>query len=155
MTVTADGWTDVGAATALAGDGRLDAEIDGSFIAVVQLQGALHAFEDRCTHDGEPLAGAEIEADATTPCGVVVCPRHGARFCLATGAALSCSTRRFDDHRLGRHRRVAQEPRQPDLPRTRPSEPTNAKASPTRLHQAGVQKGPPFSRRRSPNRPSP
>ncbi len=56
MTVTADGWTDVGAATALAGDGRLD---------------------------------AEIEADATTPCGVVVCPRHGARFCLATGAALS------------------------------------------------------------------
>ena len=89
MTATADGWTDVGEAAALAGDGRLDAEIDGSFIAVVRLQGTLHAFEDRCTHDGEPLAGAEIEADATTPCGVVVCPRHGARFCLATGAALS------------------------------------------------------------------
>ena len=89
MTAADEGWLDVGAATALADDGRIDAEIDGSFIAVVRLQGALHAFEDRCTHDGEPLAGAEIEADATTPCGVVVCPRHGARFCLATGAALT------------------------------------------------------------------
>lgn len=85
----AEGWIDVGAANALAGDGRIDAEIDGSFVAVVRLQGSLHAFEDRCTHDGESLAGAEIEADATTPCGVVVCPRHGARFCLATGAALT------------------------------------------------------------------
>jgi 3-phenylpropionate/trans-cinnamate dioxygenase ferredoxin subunit len=82
-------WIDVGAADALAGDGRIDAQVDGAFVAVVRLHGVLHAFEDRCTHDGEPLAGAEIEADATTPCGVVVCPRHGARFCLATGAALT------------------------------------------------------------------
>jgi 3-phenylpropionate/trans-cinnamate dioxygenase ferredoxin subunit len=82
-------WIDVGAAAALEGEGRIDAEVAGCFVAVVRLQGALHAFEDRCTHDGEPLAGAEVEADAATPCGVVVCPRHGARFCLATGAALT------------------------------------------------------------------
>lgn len=82
-------WLDVGALASLEGDGRLEAEVDGDYVAVVQLAGELHAFEDRCTHDGESLAGAEVEADVTTPCGVVVCPRHGARFCLATGAALS------------------------------------------------------------------
>lgn len=82
-------WVDVGDAAALAQGGRLDVEVDGCFVAVVQLEDGLHAFEDRCTHDGEPLAGAEIEADAATPCGVVVCPRHGARFCLSTGEALT------------------------------------------------------------------
>jgi 3-phenylpropionate/trans-cinnamate dioxygenase ferredoxin subunit len=83
------GWVDVGDAAALAAGGRLDVEVDGVFVAVVQLDDGLHAFEDRCTHDGEPLAGAEIEPDAATPCGVVVCPRHGARFCLRTGEALT------------------------------------------------------------------
>lgn len=86
---TPQDWVDVGDAAALADGGRLDVEVDGAFVAVVQLDDGLHAFEDRCTHDGEPLAGAEIEADAATPCGVVVCPRHGARFCLSTGEALT------------------------------------------------------------------
>ena len=87
----ADGehWVDVGAAAALAEGGRLDVEVDGYFVAVVQLEDGLHAFEDRCSHDGESLAGADLEADASTPCGVVICPRHGARFCLRTGEALT------------------------------------------------------------------
>ncbi|NBU25619.1 MAG: ferredoxin, partial [Gammaproteobacteria bacterium] len=85
----AEDWIDVGAAAALSQGGRLDVEVDGHFVAVVQTGDGLHAFEDRCTHDGEPLAGAEIEPDAATPCGVVVCPRHGARFCLRTGEALT------------------------------------------------------------------
>lgn len=88
MTAT-EPWVDVGAAATLAAGGRLDGEIDGFYVAVVLLDGALHAFEDRCTHDGESLAGAEVEPDAATPCGVVICPRHGARFCLRTGAALT------------------------------------------------------------------
>lgn len=58
-------------------------------MAAVLLEGELHAFEDRCTHDGESLTGAELETDSSTPCGVVICPRHGARFCLRTGAALT------------------------------------------------------------------
>lgn len=82
-------WRDVGPSAGLIGDARLDAEVDGLFVAVVRLEGRLYAFEDRCTHDGEALAGAEVETDPLTPCGVVVCPRHGARFCLATGAALT------------------------------------------------------------------
>lgn len=82
-------WVDVGDAAAIARGERLDAELDGDYVAVVRLEGRLHAFEDRCTHDGESLAGAEVETDSATPCGVVVCPRHGARFCLATGTALT------------------------------------------------------------------
>ncbi|MBM4217063.1 MAG: Rieske 2Fe-2S domain-containing protein [Gammaproteobacteria bacterium] len=82
-------WIDVGEATILASDSRLDAVVDGFYVTVVQLDGVLHAFEDRCTHDGESLAGADVEPDAATPCGVVVCPRHGAKFCLRTGNALT------------------------------------------------------------------
>lgn len=82
-------WIDVGAASEVADGARIDAEIEGYYVAVVRHEGRLFAFEDRCTHDGESLLGAEVEADRETPCGVVVCPRHGARFCLATGAALT------------------------------------------------------------------
>jgi 3-phenylpropionate/trans-cinnamate dioxygenase ferredoxin component len=39
--------------------------------------------EDVCTHDGGGLAGGAVEGDQ------VICPRHGARFCLRTGRALS------------------------------------------------------------------
>lgn len=84
-----DGWITAGSIEQLAAQSRLEVEVDGDYVAVARLDGELHAFEDRCTHDGEPLAGAELEGDATTPCGVVICPRHGARFCLRTGAALT------------------------------------------------------------------
>lgn len=82
-------WIDVGDAAELAAGGRFDAEIDGYYVAVVALEDQLHAFEDRCSHDGESLAGADLEADASTPCGVVICPRHGARFCLRSGEPLT------------------------------------------------------------------
>ena len=42
-----------------------------------------YAIDDICTHDGGELAGGAVEGD------VVICPRHGARFCLRTGAALT------------------------------------------------------------------
>lgn len=82
-------WVTAGTLEQLATQGRLEVEVDGDYVAVARLDGELHAFEDRCTHDGEPLVGAELEGDASTPCGVVICPRHGARFCLSTGAALT------------------------------------------------------------------
>jgi 3-phenylpropionate/trans-cinnamate dioxygenase ferredoxin subunit len=58
-------------------------EIDGRYVAVFNVDGAFLAVDDVCTHDGEGLAGGEVDGD------VVVCPRHGARFCLRTGAVLS------------------------------------------------------------------
>jgi 3-phenylpropionate/trans-cinnamate dioxygenase ferredoxin subunit len=56
---------------------------DGTAIAVFNVGGTLHAIEDVCTHDGGELASGSVEGDT------VACPRHGARFCLRTGAALS------------------------------------------------------------------
>ena len=39
--------------------------------------------DDVCTHDGGPLAEGALEGD------VIECPRHGARFDIRTGAALT------------------------------------------------------------------
>ena len=81
--VLASQWIDVGAETAATETTPLSAEIDGIAIIVLRCGDAVHAIEDRCTHDGEPLAGAEVENCQ------VICPRHGARFCLRTGEALT------------------------------------------------------------------
>ena len=58
-------------------------EVDGVFVAVFNVAGEFLAVEDVCTHDGGGLAGGAVEGDQ------VICPRHGARFCLRTGQALS------------------------------------------------------------------
>jgi 3-phenylpropionate/trans-cinnamate dioxygenase ferredoxin subunit len=58
-------------------------ESDGAPIVVFNLAGTLHAIEDICTHDGGRLTGGAMEG------AEIVCPRHGARFCIRTGAALS------------------------------------------------------------------
>jgi 3-phenylpropionate/trans-cinnamate dioxygenase ferredoxin subunit len=76
-------WIDVAPADDLAGGGHRVYEADGRFIAVYDVGGDLYAIEDVCTHDGNPLADGPVEGLE------VVCPRHGARFCLRTGAALS------------------------------------------------------------------
>lgn len=58
-------------------------EIDDAKIAVYNLDGDYFAIEDVCTHDGGELASGAVEGDQ------VICPRHGARFCIRTGAVLS------------------------------------------------------------------
>src|SRR4030088_890516 len=58
-------------------------------------------------------------------------------------------------HHLGHgHCRIVQKARQSDLARPVLTEPTNPYATPTQFHQPSVQQRPPFSSRRSPNRPS-
>jgi 3-phenylpropionate/trans-cinnamate dioxygenase ferredoxin subunit len=46
---------------------------------------AYRAIEDRCSHDDGPLCEGEWDAEACE----VECPRHGSRFDLRTGNALS------------------------------------------------------------------
>ena len=58
-------------------------DVDGSQIVVFNLDGKYYAIEDVCTHDGGQLTGGEVEGDQ------IICPRHGARFCIRTGAALT------------------------------------------------------------------
>ncbi len=53
-------------------------------IGVYNCDGALHAIEDRCTHDDGPLC----EGDWDPATCEVICPRHGARFDVRTGTAL-------------------------------------------------------------------
>jgi len=58
-------------------------DVDGASVAVFNVAGEYYAIEDVCTHDGGQLTGGFVEGDQ------VVCPRHGARFCIRTGAALT------------------------------------------------------------------
>jgi 3-phenylpropionate/trans-cinnamate dioxygenase ferredoxin component len=59
------------------------AEVDGTQVAVFNLDGDYYAIEDVCTHDGGILTGGPVEGDQ------IVCPRHGARFSIRTGDALA------------------------------------------------------------------
>ena len=52
-------------------------------VAVARSGDEYFAIEEVCTHDGAELTGGEIEG------AEIVCPRHGARFCLRTGEALT------------------------------------------------------------------
>jgi 3-phenylpropionate/trans-cinnamate dioxygenase ferredoxin component len=76
-------WTDIGSIAELATSHRLEADVDGYRVRVACVSDTLYAFEDRCTHDDSPFDDAPIEDSQ------IICPRHGARFCLRTGAALS------------------------------------------------------------------
>jgi len=76
-------WIPVAPAVSIPAGDYASVEVDGRFVAVFNVDGEFLAVEDVCTHDGEGLAGGELDGD------VVVCPRHGARFCLRTGEALT------------------------------------------------------------------
>jgi 3-phenylpropionate/trans-cinnamate dioxygenase ferredoxin subunit len=54
-------------------------------VCVYNLDGELYAIEDRCSHDDGPLCEGDWDAEE----GVVVCPRHGSRFDIRTGRALT------------------------------------------------------------------
>lgn len=54
-------------------------------IGVYNCGGALHAIEDRCTHDDGKLCEGEWDVERCE----VICPRHGARFDVRTGEALT------------------------------------------------------------------
>jgi 3-phenylpropionate/trans-cinnamate dioxygenase ferredoxin subunit len=58
-------------------------DVEERKIAVYRLEDGFFAIDDICTHDGGPLADGEVDGDQ------VICPRHGARFSIKTGAALT------------------------------------------------------------------
>ena len=94
MRTAGDGWYALAPLSALPTEGHASFECAGRFVAVYVVQGEYFAIEDLCTHDGEPLADAPVEQDSESDVAmgargpVVVCPRHGARFCLRSGAVL-------------------------------------------------------------------
>ena len=79
-------WVDVCPADELP-PGAMKLVPNGQFdaVGVYNCDGELRAIEDRCSHDDGPLCEGDWEPDEC----VVTCPRHGARFDLATGRPLS------------------------------------------------------------------
>ncbi|HTU24019.1 MAG TPA: non-heme iron oxygenase ferredoxin subunit [Pirellulales bacterium] len=63
--------------------GRKLVEIDERLIVVFHAAGNFYALDDVCTHDGGPLGEGELVGLS------VACPRHGARFDLRDGRALT------------------------------------------------------------------
>ena len=57
-------------------------ELETVSLMLVNVGGEFYAVQNLCSHDGGDLNGGEIDGSE------VICPRHGARFCLKTGAAL-------------------------------------------------------------------
>jgi 3-phenylpropionate/trans-cinnamate dioxygenase ferredoxin component len=76
-------WIDAGPTENLRDGDAISIPVGRRMIAVARSGDSYFAIEDICTHDGAQLTGGAIEGDE------IICPRHGARFCLRTGEALS------------------------------------------------------------------
>ena len=73
----------VGSVSEVPQDGAEVFDVEDRKIAVYRLEDGFYAIDDICTHDGGPLAQGDVDGDQ------VICPRHGARFSIKTGAALT------------------------------------------------------------------
>jgi len=63
--------------------GRILVEVEQELIALFRVNGKFYALDDVCTHDGGTLADGML--DGLT----IACPRHGAKFDICTGKALT------------------------------------------------------------------
>jgi nitrite reductase/ring-hydroxylating ferredoxin subunit len=57
--------------------------VNGTKIALFNVDGKFYATESECTHEGTPLAEGPLRGSR------VLCPSHGAEFDVTTGEALS------------------------------------------------------------------
>jgi 3-phenylpropionate/trans-cinnamate dioxygenase ferredoxin subunit len=55
-------------------------DTDKVSVLVFNVEGSFYAIENVCTHDGGTLSDGCLMGDE------IICPRHGARFCVKTGA---------------------------------------------------------------------
>jgi len=63
--------------------GRLLAEVEDRIVALFRVGNEYFCIDDVCTHDGGPLSDGRLDNHA------IACPRHGAKFDLRTGKALT------------------------------------------------------------------
>jgi len=76
-------FTRVAAVSDVPDPGKILVEVDGEVVALFHVDGRFYAIDDVCTHDGGPLVDGELSGFK------IACPRHGAKFDIRTGAALS------------------------------------------------------------------
>ncbi len=92
-------WKDVVAELSLIDGENIVVDVDGVDVAVFRVNGGVYAIEDDCSHDGGEIASGVIEGEE------IICPRHGARFCIKTGKVtgppayedISCYTVRIEN----------------------------------------------------------
>lgn len=63
--------------------GKLVVELDERLLVLFHVGGKVYALDDVCTHDDGPLGEGCLDGYA------IACPRHGARFDIRDGRALS------------------------------------------------------------------
>ncbi len=63
--------------------GRKLVELDDHLIVLVHAGGQFYAIDDVCTHDGGPLGEGQLDGYT------IACPRHGAKFDVRDGRALT------------------------------------------------------------------
>ncbi len=73
-------WVDVARVEDFPTGTRRVIDLAGIRVAVFHLEEGFYAIEDVCTHDGGELASGQLDGCE------IICPRHGARFDLKTGA---------------------------------------------------------------------
>lgn len=62
---------------------RLLVEVDDRIVALFKVGGEIFCIDDVCTHDGGPLSDGKLENHT------IACPRHGAKFDIRSGKALT------------------------------------------------------------------
>ncbi len=63
--------------------GKMLVEVDDQLVVLFLVQGKYYCLDDVCTHDGGPLGEGEMVGTS------IACPRHGARFDMHSGKALT------------------------------------------------------------------
>ena len=75
-------WELVAQVSDFEGSDRVSIIVDDTPALLIRQAGTYYAIEDVCSHDGQPLTDGEIVS------GSIECPRHGARFEIASGRVL-------------------------------------------------------------------
>lgn len=69
--------------TDLPDPGKMLVEVGDRLAVLFKIGGRFYCIDDVCTHDGGPLGEGFLEGDQ------IECPRHGARFDVKSGKALT------------------------------------------------------------------
>src|SRR4051794_36964737 len=67
----------------LSDPGQILVEVEDRIVVLFKVGGEYFCIDDVCTHDGGPLSEGKLEDHA------IACPRHGAKFDICTGKALT------------------------------------------------------------------
>ena len=76
-------FTKVATVSEIPDPGQLTVECAEQIVAVFHVDGQFHCIDAVCTHDGGPLGDGDLDGCQ------IICPRHGARFDIQSGKALT------------------------------------------------------------------